>query len=226
MDKDPKNDLKISASLVWSPIGFYQQIFLWLIAATIPAIVFLFYSINPIKYQSLYRWLTRVGGLFALENLVLDLILGLLVGTLLSFLFLLLEWLISHIKGESPTERLSRQDELIPQTPVQRRWAFAINLSASLVEEILFRAYLFMALITLWNHWLWAALLLSSIFAFVHTNMQQMSATVWIFITSLILSYFTVTRQSLIMPWGIHLSVNLMNLFIFPKAAKVFFHES
>ncbi|MGC9512583.1 MAG: CPBP family intramembrane glutamic endopeptidase [Fidelibacterota bacterium] len=224
MDKD-RNDIKISASLVWSPIGFYQQIFLWLFTAAVPAIVWLFYSINPLKYQSLYRWLTRVGELITLENLIPDLVLGLLAGAILSLLFLLLEWLISRIKGESPTERLSRQDELIPKTSVQRRWAFAINLSASMVEEILFRAYLFMALITLWNHWLWAALLLSAIFAFVHTNIQQMSATVWIFITSLILSYFTVTRLSLIMPWGIHLSVNLMNLFIFPKAAKVFFHE-
>ncbi|HAE87587.1 TPA: hypothetical protein DCG86_06145 [Candidatus Marinimicrobia bacterium] len=224
MDKDP-NDLKISASLVWSPIGFYQQIFLWLFAAAVPAIVWLFYSINPLKYQSLYQWLSRVGELFTLENLIPDLVRGLLAGALLSFLFLLLEWLISRIKGESPAEHLSRQDELIPQTPVQRRWAFAINLSASMVEEILFRGYLLMALIPLWNHWLWAALLLSAIFAFVHTNIQQMSATVWIFITSLILSYFTVTRQSLIMPWGIHLSVNLVNLFVFPKAAKVFFHE-
>ncbi|MCD6234611.1 MAG: hypothetical protein DRP86_03870 [Candidatus Neomarinimicrobiota bacterium] len=224
MDKDP-NDLKISASLVWSPIGFYQQIFLWLFTAAIPAIVWLFYSINPLKYDSLYRWLSRVGGLFTLENLIPDLVLGLLAGAVLSFLFLFLEWLISRIKGESPIERLSRQDELIPQTPVQRRWAFAINLSASLVEEILFRAYLFMALISVWTHWLWAAILLSAIFAFVHTNIQQISATVWIFITSLILSYFIVTRQSLVMPWGIHLSVNLMNLFVFPKAAKVFFHE-
>lgn len=224
MDKDP-NEVKITASLVWSPIGFYQQTFLWLFTAAIPAVVYLFYSINPVKYSSLYNWLSRVGSLFTIKKLLPDFFFGLLIGTVLSLMFLFFEWLISRIKGESPKDRLSRQDELIPKTRVQRRWALAINISAATMEEILFRAYFFMALINVWSHWLWAALLLSAVFAFVHTNVQQMSATVWIFLTSLILCYFTFTHQSLTIPWGIHLSVNLVNLFVFPKAAEVFFHE-
>ncbi|MDD3806925.1 MAG: type II CAAX endopeptidase family protein [Candidatus Marinimicrobia bacterium] len=225
MEKDP-NEVKIKASLVWSRIGFYQQILLWIITAAIPFFIYLFYSINPLKYTSLSNWLSRVGDIITLRRFLPDYVIGLFIGAFLSLFFLLMEWLISRIKGELPKERLSHQDELIPKTSLQRRWAFAINLSASIMEEILFRGYLFMALINLWNHWLWAALLLSAIFAFFHTNIQQMSATVWIFITSLVLCYFTVTRRSLVIPWGIHFSVNLVNLFVFPKVGEYFSHEN
>ncbi len=223
---DPeKEERKITASLVWSRIGLYQQVFLWLFTLSIPAVAWLIHSINPIKYTGIHDWLNRILALINIEHLLVYFIEGLALGMVLSVLFLALEWIISRIKGESPRERLSRQDELIPKTSVQKRWALAINISASVIEEILFRAYLFMALITLWNHWLWAAVLVSAIFAFVHTNIQQMSATVWIFITSLVLCYFTYTHQTLIIPWGIHLSVNLINLFVFPKLAAIFNHE-
>jgi membrane protease YdiL (CAAX protease family) len=221
-----KQEQKITASLVWSRIGFYQQVFLWLFTLSIPAVVYLIYSINPLKYEGLFGWLTRVKQLININNIFIYFIGGIMGGLLLSLLFLAMEWAISRFKGESPRERLSRQDELIPKTTVQKRWAFGINLSASIMEEFLFRAYLFMALINLWNHWLWASLLVSAVFAFVHTNIQQMSATVWIFITSFALCYFTYTHQTLIIPWGIHLSVNLVNLFIFPKLSGIFNHGS
>jgi len=220
-----KEEIKITASLVWSPAGFYQQVFLWLFTLSIPTLVYIVYALNPIKRAGLYDWLIRVRTLFNLNQFLLYFLLGLAGGVFLSVFFLLSEWIIGRIKGENAYDRLSRNDELIPRTPIQKRWAALINLSASVMEEILFRAYLLMALIFIWNHWIWAALLVSAIFAFVHTNIQQLSATVWIFITSFILCLFTIKLGGLAFPWGMHLGVNLVNLFIFPKLSESLFHE-
>lgn len=220
-----REEIKITASLVWSPAGFYQQIFLWLFTLSIPSIVYIIYTLNPAQRTGLYDWLIHVKALFNLNHFILYLLLGLAGGIILSFIFLLLEWLIGRIRGEDAHERLYRHDELIPRTRVQKRWAALINLSASVMEEILFRAYLFMALIYIWNHWIWAAVLVSAIFAFVHTNIQQLSATVWIFITSLFLCLFTVKLGGLAFPWGMHFGINLVNLFIFPRISERLFHE-
>lgn len=220
-----REEIKITASLVWSPAGFYQQVFLWLFTVSIPTVVYIVYSLNPVNRTGLYDWLFRVKELINLNHFISYLVLGLAGGIVLSFIFLFLEWFIGRIKGEETHERLYRNDELIPRTPVQKRWAALINLSASVMEEILFRAYLFMALIFVWNHWIWAALLVSAIFAFVHTNIQQLSATIWIFITSFFLCLFTVKLGGLAFPWGMHLGVNLVNLFIFPKISERLFHE-
>jgi membrane protease YdiL (CAAX protease family) len=222
---EKKEELKITASLVWSPIGFYQQIFIWLFTLSIPAVVNIVYILNPANKAGLFDWLLRVKALFNLNHFIIYVLWGLIGGAVLSFLFLLLTWLITGISGETAHERLNRNDELIPRSPAQKRWAVLINLSASFVEEILFRAYLFMALINVWNHWIWAAVLVSAIFAFVHTNIQQLSATIWIFITSFFLCLFTIKLQGLAFPWGMHLSVNLMNLFIFPKLSERLFNE-
>ena len=206
--------------IIWGKPGLFQQVIFALVALSIWAIVTFMISLNPASHEALIEWQYRVSGLFHFNNIVTYLGLAILIAAGLSLLFLILETLIAMLKNEDITIRLQRNDFLLPVTPGQKWRALGIIFTGSLVEEILFRAYLFQALFPLWNHWIWAALIVSAIFALVHTNMQGLSASIWIFLTSMLLITILMQTSSLLYAVILHFSINFFNLFIIPKGLR------
>ncbi|HDR04938.1 MAG TPA: CPBP family intramembrane metalloprotease, partial [Candidatus Marinimicrobia bacterium] len=170
----------------------------------------------PGRFPALQAWSNRVLAALQMSDAVY-LFWGIGIAILLSILFTVAEISLSKIQGASWDDRLHNADFLLPQTQKQKQNAALINISASTVEEILFRAYFFLALLNLWTHWLWAALLVSAVFALLHTNFQGFTASVWIFISSLILVWLLQTSGSIWPGVLLHFVLNSLNLFILPK---------
>ena len=177
-------------------------------------------SINPSSYESLIHWQTRVLVYLHLNNSLSYLIYAALIAAAVSLIFLFFETAIALYLNEDIRIRLGKNDYLLPVTRMQKWRALGIIGIGAFIEEILFRAYLFQALLPIWDNWLWAALLVSAIFALVHTNLQGLSASIWIFITSMLLLSILIYTSSLLFAVTIHFFINFFNIFIIPKGIQ------
>jgi uncharacterized protein len=215
--KEPQmQENDITPDMLWGKAGWLQQGIYWLAAFFIFAAVWLPTYLMPSRFPALENWQNRV--LNALLTADLKFIIwGIGLGLLLALLFAGAEILISKMKLEAWDKRLHNADFLLPQTKKQKQNAALINVSASIVEEILFRGFFFLALANLWTHWLWAAVLVSAVFALLHTNFQGFTASVWIFISSLILIWLLQKSGSLWPGAVLHYMLNSLNLFLLPK---------
>lgn len=86
----------------------------------------------------------------------------------------------------------------------------------------MFRGFIFIAVMNLWGTWIWAALILSALFGFLHAGLQGFWSTLWIFIVSVLLCYFVVLGKSIYFLILLHMIVNITNLFILPLLTKKF----
>jgi len=206
--------------VIWGSAGYFQQLIFLTAALTVWAVTALLSALNPVRFSSVILWRERVAELFRLEHGGSYFFYALVWAVLLSVLFLLLELLIALFRREDPLRRLSRNDHLLPVNRKQRWMAAGIIIIGAFSEELLFRAFLFRSLENLWDHWFWAALLVSAVFALVHTNMQGLSASLWIFITSLLLVTVIVTTRSILYAVMLHAALNAVNIFLIPPVTR------
>ncbi len=212
----------LGPDVIWGGPGLFQQLVFILIAGSVWALSSLLVSINPHTFESIISWQDRVSALLHPDELAGYLLIALILGAVLSLAFLLLEILIAFFKHQNASIRLRRNDFLLPVSRPQKLHALGIIILGASVEEMLFRAFLFEAFLPIWSTWLWSALLVSAIFALIHTNLQGLSASIWIFLTSLILVFIIQTTHSLFFAIFLHFSVNFYNLFVLPGLQRRF----
>ncbi|MEA2077580.1 MAG: CPBP family intramembrane glutamic endopeptidase [Candidatus Marinimicrobia bacterium] len=175
-------------------------------------------SVNP--HPSLENWICQFHDLFQIDTLLTDLLWGSLTGIGLIVILSLLDVLVALISRVNIREWIHRTDHLLPVTAVQKRWALSISIVGSLQEEIMFRGFIFIALIPLWSHWIWTALLLSAVFSLLHASVQGFWSTLWIFIISVVLCMIVALGGSIYFVAIAHILINITNLFILPLFFK------
>ncbi len=215
-----KEELKITPELLWNKSGMIQQIILSALMVFTFFIILYVTRHSQIEHPGLQSWLQRLQALFLSSNVLKDMLIAVLLGIGLSLLLQVLDALVAFLMKENIRSWLHRTDNLLPVSTLQKKWAFAITIVGSSVEELLFRGFIFLAMIPLWSHWIWAALVLSAIFAFLHANVQGFWSSLWIFLISMILCYFVASGKSLYFIATLHIFINLTNLFILPKVFK------
>ena len=216
-NNEQNNKLKLTPELIWSKLGIYQEIILLgLILATYIISEFI-YQLNPVKHYSIYEWHNRVFSIFNFQDVFSYLLKGILIGILVSFIIAALEILISKFKKEIWYKNLTRNNFLLPQTVTQKKMATIIVFSGSFIEEVIFRGLIFFAILPIWNSWIWAALIISSIFAFFHTDAQGFLASIWVFIISIVLSFLIFEYQTIVIVYSTHLTINLISIFVMPQ---------
>ena len=202
--------------LIWGLPGIYQQILFSLLTIFIWAGATVLGITNPVKYVKITHWQQRVMESVHLDNVLTYLLIAFLLALGLSLAFLIFEMIWAFFSKEDWLERISQNDYLLPVTSLQKKKALGIVITASVLEEILFRAYLLFALLPLWNSWIWAGFIISAFFALVHTNLQGLSASIWIFLLSLLFIFLLIQTESLLFIIFIHLFLNIINIFILP----------
>ncbi|MDZ7795915.1 MAG: CPBP family intramembrane glutamic endopeptidase [Candidatus Marinimicrobia bacterium] len=222
--KDPGNynRLHIRPGQIWNVQGMIQQAVMLGLILAVYSVILILTQRFPGEYGGLENWLQRLHGLFRTEHLLSDMITGALLGFVLSGVLFLLDCAVGYIKGKKVYDWVHRSDFMLPVNREQRKWALAIALSGSMIEEIMFRGFIFLAVMDLWGTWLWAALILSALFGFLHAGLQGFWSTLWIFIVSVLLCYFVVVGKSIYFLILLHMMVNITNLFILPLLAKKF----
>ncbi len=221
-NKGQNTKFKLNPELIWSKLGVYQEIILLGLILTIYVISEFVYKMNPVKHHSIYEWHKRVFSIFELKDAFPFLIKGALIGILVSFMIVILEIIISKLKKENWYSNLTRNNFLLPKTKHQRKMATVIVFSGSFIEEVIFRGMIFFAILPIWNSWIWSALIVSSIFAFFHADVQGFLSSVWIFIISVILSFLIFEYQSIVIIYSTHLTINLISVFLMPQLIEYF----
>lgn len=211
------NDIDLSPEIIWGKPGFLQQGLFWALTVIIWSGISIYSHFHPDTASGLIAWQGQIKPLFNVHHIGNFLLWGIIIGTSLSIIFALADILISIVSGKNWYDSFENLDLLLPNTQKTKKNAAIIVISGSVVEEILFRGFLFFALMPLWTHWLWAAILVSAIFALIHTNLQGFSASLWIFSISMILIIVILQTHSLVFCAVIHTTVNYVNIFIFPK---------
>lgn len=173
-----------------------------------------------VDHPGLQHWLAKLHELFIISSFLKDIIYGALFGLALAISLQLFDAMIAVIAKKNVRTWIHRTDHFLPETLKQKRWALAITVVGSSVEELLFRGFIFMAIMPIWSHWIWSALILSAIFALMHANIQGFWSTVWIFLISLILCMSVADGKSLYFIASLHILINITNLFILPKLFK------
>ncbi len=171
-------------------------------------------------HAELENWLQDLHKLFVSETLLNDILSGATAGFALSILLFVLDAFVAFIARTDVREWIHRTDYLLPHTKKQRSWALSITLVGSIQEEIMFRGFIFLAILPIWSHWIWAALILSGLFSFLHTSVQGFWSTLWIFIISLMLCFFISQGKSIYFIALAHVMINMTNLFILPFIFK------
>ncbi|MEA3500067.1 MAG: CPBP family intramembrane glutamic endopeptidase [Candidatus Marinimicrobia bacterium] len=216
------NKLKLTPELIWSKLGIYQEIILLGVILATYAISRFIYNLNPIKHHSIYEWHNRVFEIFNLQDVFSFLIKGILIGIMVSFIITILDIIISKLQNEAWYKNITRNDFILPKTVGQKKMAAIIIFSGSFVEEIIFRGLIFFALLPVWNSWIWAALIVSSIFAFFHADIQGFLSSVWIFFISMVLSFLIFKYQSIVIIYSTHVTMNLISIFLMPQLIEYF----
>ena len=207
---------EISPRQLWNANGILQQIVFLLIMGLVYFIIRMLVNNAPGQYTGLERWLQFLQGMFRQSRPLQSFLTAPLIGMLAAFLLLGLDTLAGYLMRKELRTWVGRGDFMLPTDKKQRSWAFAITLLGSGVEELLFRGFIFNALLPIWDSWIWAALILSALFAFLHAGLQGFWSSLWIFIVSVLLCGFLVRGFSIYQLALIHISINLMNLFVIP----------
>ncbi|MDD3095546.1 MAG: CPBP family intramembrane glutamic endopeptidase [Candidatus Neomarinimicrobiota bacterium] len=201
---------------LWNASGIIQQLLLILIMGIAYFFVRMRISANPGEYPGFENWLQSLHNLFRFPSPPAFLLRAVLIGVGSALLLLGLDTLAGFIRKKALSTWIHRSDCFLPLNREQRNWAIAITLLGSFVEELLFRGFIFSAMLPVWNSWIWAALILSAVFSFLHAALQGFWASLWIFLISVLLCGFVVWGFSIYELALIHISINLMNLFVIP----------
>jgi membrane protease YdiL (CAAX protease family) len=222
VQKEPNKDdrIRIRPEQLWNSTGLLQQAVFSAVLIFSYLGIYLLNDANPGAYPGLDNWLQSLHSLFRLRQGMTLILLAPLIGAALSLLIALLDTAAGLLQKADIHTWIHRTDDLLPDNRRQQYWAFWISLTGSTVEELMFRAFLFTALIPVWNSWVWAALLLSAVFSLLHTGVQGFWSSLWIFFISVLLCYFLVLGFSIYALILIHISINLMNLFGIPYLLK------
>jgi membrane protease YdiL (CAAX protease family) len=222
LEFDPKQDskLKISSELLWNKSGMIQQAVMFTLMLIVYVSISIISSRSNVVHTGFENWLQNLQKLFARNTLLHDILFGAITGLVLSIILFVMDAFVAFIVRTDVKEWIHRTDYLLPQTKKQRSWALSITLVGSIQEEIMFRGFIFLAMLPLWSHWIWAALILSGVFSLLHTSVQGFWSTLWIFVISLTLCFFVSQGKSIYFIALVHIMINLTNLFILPLMFK------
>jgi len=82
----------------------------------------------------------------------------------------------------------------------------------SISEELVFRAFLFLSILLLSRNVLLSAVLVSLLFTVVHYNsIENITHFLWVFVTSMLMTYLYVYTKSIVSPITFHFLINLLN---------------
>ena len=212
-----ENKLKILPDQLWNSLGMIQEAVMLLFVYVLISIII---ARSTTAHPGLENWMQSLQKLFIGQTILMDLVWGIVAGFAVAIVLSLLDAFVAVIGRKDVRKWVHRTDYMLPVTPVQKRWALSISLSGSVIEEIMFRGFIYMAIIPLWSHWIWAALLLSSVFSLLHAGVQGFWSTIWIFIISIILCYVISRGGSIYFVAMTHVIINITNLFILPFVFK------
>ncbi|MBW6458040.1 MAG: CPBP family intramembrane metalloprotease [FCB group bacterium] len=222
MKHDPfnENKLNIRPEQLWNAAAMIQQAVMMMVMIVVYTLVRIMVHSTPGKYTGIEHWLEQLHALFRLNTLPSDILLGAAAGFALAFVLLLLDAGVALIRKKNVKLWLHRSDYILPENKRQRRWALSVALVGSAVEELMFRGFIFLAILPLWNTWIWSALLLSAVFSLLHAAVQGLWSTIWIFIAGFLLCFFVVYGKSIYFIFFVHAMLNIANLFILPPLMK------
>jgi membrane protease YdiL (CAAX protease family) len=224
MENDPKdrreNPLGIRPEQIWNVQGMIQQAVMLLLMIITYSTVYFLTRGSPGKFPGLETWLSALHGLFRGSRFIPGIFGGAVTGLLLAAGLFMLDAAVGWIGRRDLRAWVHRSDFMLPRTREQRKWAWIIAVTGSVVEEILFRGYIFLAILHMWDSWLWPALILSAVFGFLHAGVQGFWSTLWIFMISMLLCYFVTAGKSMYFLVAVHMTVNVTNLFLLPALAR------
>ncbi|MEA3391577.1 MAG: CPBP family intramembrane glutamic endopeptidase [Candidatus Marinimicrobia bacterium] len=222
MDNDPQyeNKMKITPEQLWNSLGMIQQAVMSILLLFVYVLISIIISRSVSAHPGLENWMQNLQNLFHSDSILTDLIWGAFAGFGMVLLLSVLDIIVAFIGRKDIREWIHRTDYMLPVTRIQKRWALSISLSGSIVEEIMFRGFIYMAIIPLWSHWIWAALLLSAVFSLLHASVQGFWSTLWIFMISIFLCYFISQGGSIYFVAIAHVVINITNLLILPLFFK------
>ena len=222
MSLDPfeENKLDITPDQLWNVQSIIQQAVMAVIMIASYFLVRYMIGTSPGQFSGLENWLERLHALFATKSLPSDMFTGVLTGFALAVVLFFLDAGVGIILRRNIKLWIHRSDYMLPVDKVQRKWALTTALVGSPVEELMFRGFIFLGILPIWNTWIWSAMLLSAVFSLLHAVVQGFWSTLWIFIVSLLLCYFVTIDKSFYFIALVHAMLNVTNLFILPHILK------
>lgn len=202
--------------MLWNKWGMIQQAITFVVLFFVYTIIVLTLHRSPKPLIGLHQWRESLLNLFVTPKWYWEILLGLVLGTAISHVLLTLDILVAWIFRKNIPQWIHRADHLLPVGKSQRTWALSISIVGSILEEIIFRAFIFLAILPLWSHWIWAVLILSTIFALFHAGVQGFWSTLWIFLSSIILCQSIAAGFSIYFVSAVHIMMNINNLFLIP----------
>lgn len=121
-------------------------------------------------------------------------------------------------RGEA-VPRPARLDVLVPATGVERRWAWAVSISAGVVEELVFRGVLIVAGISAGLSPVAAALASSVLFGLAHVY-QGWLGVLLTAVLGMAMTYFFLPTGSLVFPIVLHILIDLRGLVMVPAVRQ------
>lgn len=222
MDNEPQseNKMKVTPEQLWNSLGMIQQAVMSILLLFVYVMISIIIARSVSAHPGLENWMQNLQNLFHSNSILMDIVWGALAGLGMVLLLSVLDIMVAFIGRKNIREWIHRTDYMLPVTQIQKRWALSISLSGSIVEEIMFRGFIYMAIIPLWSHWIWAALLLSAVFSLLHAGVQGFWSTLWIFMISIFLCYFVSQGGSIYFAAIAHVVINITNLFLLPLLFK------
>ncbi|MCK5816627.1 MAG: CPBP family intramembrane metalloprotease [Candidatus Marinimicrobia bacterium] len=222
MDNEPQseNKMKVTPEQLWNSLGMIQQAVMSILLLFVYVMILIIIARSVSAHPGLENWMQNLQNLFHSNSILMDIVWGALAGLGMVLLLSVLDIMVAFIGRKNIREWIHRTDYMLPVTQIQKRWALSISLSGSIVEEIMFRGFIYMAIIPLWSHWIWAALLLSAVFSLLHAGVQGFWSTLWIFMISIFLCYFVSQGGSIYFAAIAHVVINITNLFLLPLLFK------
>jgi len=212
--------MKVTPELLWNSLGMIQQAVMSILLLFVYVLISIIIARSSSVHPGLENWMQNLQSLFHSDSILMDIIWGALAGLGMALLLSGLDIIVGFLGRKNVREWVHRSDYMLPVSPIQKRWALSISLSGSIVEEIMFRGFIYMAIIPLWSHWIWAALLLSAVFSLLHAGIQGFWSTLWIFMISIFLCYFISQGGSIYFVAIAHVVINIANLFLIPLLFK------
>ncbi len=222
MNNDPLNEnkLNITPDQLWNIKGIIQQIVMVALMAIIYIVIVNYTGRSPGVHSGLENWLQNLHALFYTNTLLRDMFVAPVMGVAIAGSLFFLDTAVGYILKKNIFNWIHRADYMLPGNKTERNWALRIAIMGSTVEEIMFRGFIFIAIVPIWTSWIWSALLLSAGFGLLHAGVQGFWSTLWIFIISLLLCFFIILGSSIYFVILLHMTINITNMFILPYFLK------
>ena len=221
-----QNQYDIDPAMLWNSMGMFQQLIMFTLMSIVYVVISLIISRSSGTHPGLENWMQNLHALFGLHSILRDILFGVLIGILAVLLTTLLDTFIAVISRRDLAKWMHRTDYLLPQSKMQKRWAWAISVTGSIQEEIMFRGFILLAVLPVWSHWIWAALILSAFFALLHASVQGFWSTLWIYMISVLLCAIIALGGSIYLAVVTHMTINVCNMFLLPKILDTKRHKS